>query len=49
MPCSEIYFLQESCDMILILQKKEYGVWYWVGFLALASVSFCVYHLLTLS
>lgn len=48
MPCSEIYFLQESCDMILILQNKEYGIWY-CGFLALASVSFCVYHLLTLS
>lgn len=28
MPCSEIYFLQESCDMILILQKKNmvYGI-----------------------
>lgn len=50
MPCSEIYFLQESCDMILILQKKKnYGIWYWVGFLAPASVSFCVYHILTLS
>ena len=28
MPCSEIYFLQESCDMILILQKNimVYGI-----------------------
>lgn len=31
MPCSEIYFLQESCDMILILQKKKKIMVYGIG------------------
>ena len=46
MPCSEIYFLQESCDMILILQKKK-KLWYMVlggiscsGFCIILCLSF---------